>query len=280
MPTKKYTWTEAKFNRYIKEGRGQGAGKEFLPWLMTYNVPSLGRRARNPGWKTGRLHHLMSDNETYYFYLLEWSDLVIDIREQFPLLDVEAAQAIAFDMGIEYPKDKETKFPLVLTTDFMVTIRDGDRIFDIARTIKPSKELDKTRVIEKFEIERRYWAAKGIDWGIVTEKEIPIVLAKNVEYLHPAFHLEPTDYTSLPQLLLIGDLLKDRLKISKKSIVEITSDFDNELQLIQGTCLKVFLHLVAGKEIILDMNQKINLTKSARTILKIVSRSEKGIRAA
>lgn len=280
MPTNKYTWTEAKFNRYIKEGRGQGTGKDFLPWLMTYNVPSLGRRARDPGWKAGRLHHLMSDLETYYFYLLEWSDAVTDIREQFPLLDVEVAQSIALDMGVEYPKDKETNFPFVLTTDFMITIRDGDRILDIARTIKPSKELDKTRVIEKFEIERRYWAAKGIDWGIVTEKEIPTVLAKNIEYLHPAYHLEPTDETSLPQLLLIGDLLKDRLKISKKSIVEITSDFDNELRLIPGICLKVFLHLVARKEIILDMNQKISLSKSAQTILKIVPQSEKGIRAA
>lgn len=280
MLANKSTWTEAKFNRYIKEGRGQGTGKYYLPWLKTYNVPSHGRRARNPGWKTERLHHLMSDHETFYFYLLEWSDRVIDIKEQFPLQDLKAAQAIAFDMGIIYPKDKQSKFPFVLTTDFMITVRDDTRIFDIARTIKPSKELDKTRVIEKFEIERRYWAAKGIDWGIVTEKEIPRVLAENIKYLHPAYHLEPTDETPLPQLLLIGDLLKDRLKVSKNSIVEITSNFDTELRLIPGTCLKIFLHLAARKEILLDMNQKINLTKSAQTILKIVSRSEKGIRAA
>jgi hypothetical protein len=145
MPTNKYIWTEAKFNRYIKESRGQGTGKEFLPWLMTYNVPSLGRRARDPGWKTGRLHHLLSDLDTYYFYLLEWSDPVIDIREKFPLLDVEAAQAIVFDMGIEYPKDKENKFPFVLTTDFMITIRDGDRIFNIVRTISRLKNWTKPK---------------------------------------------------------------------------------------------------------------------------------------
>ncbi|HEX8371077.1 MAG TPA: TnsA endonuclease N-terminal domain-containing protein [Pyrinomonadaceae bacterium] len=280
MPVKKYEWTEAKFKKYLKEGRGQGTGKDYKPWLMTYNVPSHGRRARDPGWKTGRLHHLMSDHETYYFYLLEWSDLVIDIKEQFPLLNLEAAQAIAFDMGVEYPTDRHSKFPFVLTTDFMITVRDGDRIFDIARTIKPSKELEKTRVIEKFEIERRYWAAKGIDWGIVTEKEIPMILAKNIEYLHPAYHLEPTTETSLPQLLLIADLLKDRLKSSKKSIVETITNFDNELRLLPGTCLKVFLHLVARKEILLDMNQKINLTKSALTILKFASRSEKGVKVA
>lgn len=99
---------------------------------------------------------------------------------------MEAAQAIAFDMGIEYPKDKETKFPFVLTTDFMITIRNGDRIIDIARTIKPSKELE-NQSHRKFEIERRYWAAKGLDWGIVTEKEIPTVLAKMLNTCIPRF---------------------------------------------------------------------------------------------
>ncbi|MCD9188956.1 MAG: TnsA endonuclease N-terminal domain-containing protein [Pyrinomonadaceae bacterium] len=280
MPVKKYEWTETKYKKYLKEGRGKGTGRDYLPWLKTYNVPSHGRRARNPGWKTERLHHFMSDNETNYFYLLEWSDSVIDIREQYPLLQLETAQDIASDMGIEYPTDKNSKFPIVLTTDFMITVRDGARTFDIARTVKPSEELDKTRVIEKFEIERRYWAAKGIDWGIITEKEIPVVLSNNIEYLHPAYYLEPTAETSLPQLLLIADLLKDRLKLSKNSIVETISNFDNELRLVSGTCLKVFLHLVARKEILLDMNQKINVTKSAQTILKFVSRSEKGVKAA
>jgi hypothetical protein len=164
MPVKKYEWTEAKFKKYLKEGRGKGTGKDYLPWLKTYNVPSHGKRARDPGWKTRRLHHVMSDHETNYLYLLEWSDLVIDIREQYPLLELEAAQAIASDMGVEYPTDNDSKFPIVLTTDFMITVRDGERTFDIARTVKPSEELDKTRVIEKFGIERRYWAAKGIDW--------------------------------------------------------------------------------------------------------------------
>lgn len=280
MPTKKYEWTEAKFKKYLKEGRGSGTGKDYLPWLMTYNVPSLGRRARDPGWKTGRLHHLMSDNETRYFYILEWADLVIDIREQYPLIELETAQDIASDMGVVYPADKNSGFPIVLTTDFMITIRHNNRILDIARTVKPFKELDKNRVIEKFEIERRYWAAKGIDWGIVTENEIPTVLAKNIEYLHPAYQLEPTSETSLHQLLLIGDLLKDKLKIFKHSIVEITTKLDEEMNLRSGTCLKVFLHLVARKEILLDMNEKINLTNSAQKILKIISRSEKEIKAA
>ena len=42
----------------------------------------------------------------------------------------------------------------------------------MARTVKPSKDLNKPRVIELFEIEREYWNNRGVDWAIVTEKEI------------------------------------------------------------------------------------------------------------
>jgi hypothetical protein len=40
---------------------------------------------RVQGWKTNRVHHFISNNELLYFFLLEWSDIVTDIREQYPL---------------------------------------------------------------------------------------------------------------------------------------------------------------------------------------------------
>ena len=68
-----------------KEGYGQGESSQYKPWLTIQDVPSNGQVNRPLGWKTGRVHHLMSLNELRYFYLLEWSPVVADIREQFPL---------------------------------------------------------------------------------------------------------------------------------------------------------------------------------------------------
>ena len=59
-----------------------------------------------------------------------------------------------------------------MTTDFLITITNSGGTTHVARTIKPSKELENERTIEKFEIERSYWEERGIDWGIITEKEI------------------------------------------------------------------------------------------------------------
>ncbi len=33
MARSKQDWTQAKFERYLKEGRGQGSRKDYQPWI-------------------------------------------------------------------------------------------------------------------------------------------------------------------------------------------------------------------------------------------------------
>lgn len=75
-------------DKIIKEGRGDGKGENYKPWIKIQDVPSLGRSSRISGIKTGRQHELLSDMERNYFLFLEYSDKVQDIREQFPLLPI------------------------------------------------------------------------------------------------------------------------------------------------------------------------------------------------
>lgn len=263
-------WTQDKFEQYLKEGRGQGSGKDYLPWITIHDFSSLGRSSRTSGWKTNRLHQFLSDHELRFFYLLEWSDIVIDIREQFPLLDIDLAVEIANNMGSKYPRDSKSNAPYVLTTDFMISVEKKGQKFDLARTIKPSRELDKKGVIEKFELERRYWAVKGIDWGIVTEREIPRGLVKNIEWIYSAYRLEATSEVELSELRAITNILKYKLENNPATINKITTHLDQELNLESGTALYLFKHLVARKEIVMDIETKIYACLSASTIKEIL----------
>lgn len=128
MARSKQDWTQAKFEHYLKEGRGQGSGKGYQPWIKIQDFPSKGRVSRPPGWKTNREHHLLSDNEKRLFYVFEWSDTIVDIREQFPLIDLDLAMSIAEEIGINYPKDPQSNTPRVLTTDFMLSVKQGKTI--------------------------------------------------------------------------------------------------------------------------------------------------------
>jgi hypothetical protein len=266
MSKNRYSWDEKKIQKYIKAGRGKGFGKDYSPWLEIHDVPSQGRSSRIQGWKTDRLHHFLSDHEKRYFYLLEWADSVVDIREQFPLLEREMVQQIADNAGIEHPKDRQTGTPLVITTDFVISVRSGNKIIDIARTIKPSKELDEKRTIEKFEIERRYWTAKGVDWGIVTEKEIPIDLAANIESIHKSYWLEDDNEIHQNQLTYIVGRLKTLIHQSDAPLTEITTSLDYELNLSPGVSLKAFKYLLSRKEVIIDMAKPLNFFESVKSL--------------
>ncbi|MEH1768392.1 TnsA endonuclease C-terminal domain-containing protein [Nostoc sp.] len=271
MARSKQDWTQAKFERYLKEGRGQGSGKGYQPWIKIQDFPSKGRVSRPPGWKTNREHHLLSDNEKRLFYVFEWSDTIVDIREQFPLIDLDLAISIAEEIGINYPKDPQSNTPRVLTTDFMLSVKQGKTIVQQARTFKLTKDLGSKSVAEKFELEKRYYAAKGIDWGIITEKEVPKLLAENVEWIHTAYKLEENADIKLEELRNIANILKSRLQESDASINRITTDLDKNMNIESGTSLYLFRHLIAKKEIIMDMLvTKISSCPSSREIKKII----------
>lgn len=262
------SWNEDKYNKRIKEGRGQGTGKDYLPWITVHDFPSDGIASRGPGWKSERVFHFMSNLELQCFYLLEWSDIIIDIREQFPL-ELNSTLRIAEKCGIRHPIDNESKFPRVLTTDFMITaVKDKKEVY-FARTAKYAKDIEDKRVLEKFEIERVYWEEKGIDWGIVTEKDISKIFAENVQWIHDEYKLEPTLELGVKEQLEICEMLKERIKSYDCAINSVTSRLDKELNLERGTCLGLFKHLLARKEIIMDMNKKVSGGSSTGDIIKI-----------
>jgi TnsA endonuclease C terminal./TnsA endonuclease N terminal. len=276
MAKRNLEWNEDKFNRFLKEGRGQGEGKEYKTWLTIQDFPSQGRVSRVFGWKTKRIHHLFSDNQTRYFYLLEWSDSVIDIREHFPLLDIEKIIQDKDNLNLEKSVDKTSGIPYIFTTTFLITLRDikGKHSY-IARSIKASSELDKKQVIERLEIERRYWESRNISWGLVTQKDIPVVKAKNIEWVHLAFEEEENRGMSNEEKEHLSSLLKGKLKDNEMPIRKITSHFDKELNLDSGTGLYLFKYLIGSKQIKVNMDEKIDVNKSAKQYIEMID-TERG----
>jgi hypothetical protein len=250
--------------RRLAEGRGQGRGKDYRPWLEVQDVPSTGLATRIKGWKSGRLHHLLSNLETGFFYLMEWSPNVTDTREQLPLLPQSETVAIAEEIGVPHPTNPQTRQPIVMTSDFSVTKATNDSTFDFVRTIKPSSELVSERVLEKFEIERRYWEKRQIDWAIVTERELPKAAIQNIQWVHTCKDIVELGLSNALLAQIEGVLLP---KISGSDpLSQLTSACDNRLGLTPGASLSAVRHLIAVRRWVVDMQQTIAPTEPLRLL--------------
>ncbi len=232
-------WNQVVYARYLNEGRGQGVGRDYKPWIRVQDFASCGTVSRIYSDKTSRVHHLLSNNEKFYFYLLEWSEKIIDIREQYPLADIQRAMEIAVKANIRYPIDNVSGFPYVMTCDFMVTTQGGL----MARTVKQSEELKKPRVMEKLEIERRYWRQFGIDWKLVTEKDISVQKAKAIEWVRSG----DADISRYDNELL--NAAKERFKQKGKPVTTVAGKIDIEFSLPAGTGLLLFRCLARSKQL-------------------------------
>lgn len=246
----------------IKKGYGEGQGVDYKPWITIQDVLSLGRVTRLKGIKIPRQFEFLSDLERNYFYLLEYSDKVIDIREQYPLLPLDDTLLIAKELGLKHPIDPKTKEPIVMTTDFLVTMHNGTTNMHVARTLKYKDELMTERTLEKFEIERVYWEKREIDWGIVTEGEVSKVMAANIAFVHSYIRLNDIEGFDQLTSVEIDEMVVyfvQRLMAEDQSVKQIARIYERDFGMPSGSGLALFKHLIITKTIKIDLLSKLNV---------------------
>ena len=265
--------TQSDIDRHIEKGFGQGSQELYVPWLRVQDVPSHGRSRKVHGVKVDRLHHLLSDLEYGYLLLAEFSPEVLDIREQFPLLPVPTLQSIAHALSIRYPDYPGTKVPFVMTTDFLLTIKQPDgstrlaaRTIKYTESLKPSKGLERT--LEKFQIERAYWNDRGVDWNIVTEKDLPTPLIQNLDWLRKSATLQ----RHLQQRPLIESFLEEITRVREYpwSLERALRHIAGVLFIPYADAKATFMHLVWHKQILLDLAAERLSMKSAVPAFRVV----------
>jgi hypothetical protein len=258
MPKYKWNISQESIDRRIKEGRGQGEEFNYKPWLTVLDVTSKGCSHIIAGWKTdGRDHHLLSDGEKHCFLAYEWAKCILDIREQFPL-PLEKTLAIAEAAGIKHPVHPKTKHPVVMTTDFMLTVQTPEGTVCHARTFKFPEELNvrDVRVGQLFEIERLYWQLMNINWKIVTQSQLPMGLVNNVDHIHSFYNLGRIHLTN-EEVTDIYDWLTPRVNAKDTPLRDLTRQCDTALGFEgfdKGASLRASYHFIATKRWIVDMN--------------------------
>ena len=154
-----------------------------------------------------------------------------------------------------------------MTTDCFLTMREGISVVYKARTLKFEKDLNDERVIEKFEIEKCYWERQGIDWAIVTEKELPATFISNLKFLRDAYFVDDDE-----NLIL----LMEEWPGFTGSVLANLQAFDTKYNFELGTGISLYKHALAKKLLKVNMHEKISLNEDvSNVIVTTVSDSKK-----
>jgi hypothetical protein len=251
----KYDLTEARIARKQKQKCGTGRGAAYVPWLTVRDVPSTGEAVRLLDPIHRRVMHVLSRLEFGAVLDLFWCPDVTDVREQFPL-DRDATRAIAAAMGVRHPSNGV--IDIVMTTDFLVDYRrpDGSSA-QVAVSVKPAALLEDGRVLEKIEIERRYWTRCGVPLRLVTEHEVHERRRDILQWLHEWRWL---DAVSVPHAgyweercdTLLAELLATDATADVRLALFLT-DIESRRSWLRGEALSAFRHLGATRRIVLPL---------------------------
>lgn len=257
--------------RRRKEGWGEGEGAAYKPWLTVRSFGSRGVAHRFKS-RDGRTQHLLSTREYHCCLVLTWSDRVADIREQYPLHDLEETQAIAAEVGYAHPaqtrkvRGRAVRREEPMTTDFLVTLADGAGGPPyVAVSVKPLDALHESaakvdRTMEKAEIERVYWDRRGVPFRMVTDRELPADLVGNLDIVLPYRTLNADELklseAEVPHHL---DYLYDELAAAPDvALNRVCAATDYQLRFRTGTCLTLVWHAIGSKRWAVDLRARLD----------------------
>lgn len=221
--------TEAGIARRLAEGRGQGTGPNYKPYITRFDFSSRGQRRETYCHKCRRSVHLMSKLEYQHFLVANFDERVVDIREQYPLPRDET-RGIARALEIVHPRSRRTKVDLVVTTDLLLTVKaEGGGTHQVAWSDKYENEVSRKRVSEKLLIEKAWHELHGEEWHLKTDKGLDRRLISNLNWVH---YLERpnVEQSFEPELVeRIRTELERRLQSSDQPLHEEASLCDAEI---------------------------------------------------
>ncbi len=169
----------------IKRRRGVGSDSLYVPWLKVRDVPSKGTSAIIRGVFTGRPHHLLSELEAIYFFLVERRASTVDLREQWPILDFDRTLELCEQFGVRHTA--RSGYPEPFTIDLLITERvDGKLKYRAASVKSPEDALDPL-VRLRLKVEHAWCQERGIPWTLVDTKRFNKTMLETLRFTRAWF---------------------------------------------------------------------------------------------
>ena len=184
----------------VRRGKGIGTGIDYKPWYKTSDVPSRGTSSCVTGINVARNHDLLSELEVTYFFLLERRQTTLDIREQFPILDIPKTLEICAQLGVRHKY--AGSYPEPFTIDFVITENIDGKTSHRAASIKSAVDASNPEIRQRLAVEKLWCQEIGIEWSLVDTTKFSKILLENLRFIRAWFlHRYRPDGAQLPQFI-------------------------------------------------------------------------------
>lgn len=254
--------TERGIAKRWKEGRGKGEGRDYFPWFLVPEFSSKGYRTMTFSAKFLRVIHLFSTLEWLVFLLLEANPDIISLKEQYPA-DRDQTRLITKVLKIKrHPRMYGTD--VVVTTDFLIEVRTATGTIKRAIAVKWFKDLKDRHVVEKLQIEQAYHTAQGTKFIIMTERDVPRELVKNLAIVRSM--LRPGSMMDIPDAVIAAADAIMRPQLGRAVWGQMCVDCDGALQLKPGTAARIAKFQIATRSWAVDLTQPLMSRQPFRMI--------------
>lgn len=169
----------------VKRRRGVGSGALYVPWLKVRDVPSKGTSAIIRGVPTGRPHHLLSELEAIYFFLVERQASTVDIREQWPILDFDRTLELCERFGVRHAA--RNGYPEPFTIDLLITERVNGELRHRAASVKSPEDARDPLVRLRLAVEHAWCQERGIPWTLVDTTQFDKTMLETLRFMRAWF---------------------------------------------------------------------------------------------
>ncbi len=148
-------------------------------------MPSQGTCVVCRGVHSERSHHLLSELEAIYFYLLERRPNTVEIREQWPILDIDRTIELCAQFGVR--QRMRNGLPEPFTIDFLITERIDGKLKHRAASIKSPEDAKSPAVRQRLAVEHAWCEERGIPWTLVKTERFDKTMLENLRFLRTWF---------------------------------------------------------------------------------------------
>ncbi|KXB29230.1 hypothetical protein AT959_18785 [Dechloromonas denitrificans] len=128
---------------------------------------------------------MLSEYEAIYFHLMERKSTLLDLREQWPILDIDRTLELCRQFGVRHPF--RGPYPEPLTIDFLITEMVNDSVTHRAASIKtPSDALD-PEIRRRLAVEHAWCSERGIPWTLVDTSAFTKTMLATLRFMRTWF---------------------------------------------------------------------------------------------